>query len=116
MGIWKNSLDEANTAPVQGQSIQYTDRDSIPQTPQQLELPFTQQPIKTTKTKYELKREADELFENFNTVLHGRDVSIQHKQTILTTLLNGYKLGTPDHANRSKALLLDLFTELLGGI
>lgn len=123
MGIWKKNLDEANTGPVnQAQSIIYRDRDFSDEHDSskavQLELPFGHVAAvpKITKTQYELKKETDEIFENFKTVLTGKDVDTPNKLRVLTTILNNFKTGNSDISNRSQALLLDLFSELTNEI
>ena len=70
-------------------------------------------PEKPKKTKFELKREMDEKYENFKTVLQGRDVDITEKQKIIVTLLDNYKSTDVEISSRSRGLLLDLYTELL---
>lgn len=97
--------------PNVGQPVVYTDRDQL-----NLSFPVTKQPVVPKKSKAELKREADELFDNFRQVLYGRDVDVNHKQRTIATLLDNYKSGTSDIATRSKSLLIDLFTSFLVGL
>jgi hypothetical protein len=117
MGVWKH-LDGENN-PVIGQEIIHRDRDfadehhelPIPAaTAVQLELPF-EQPLKSLPDQNEIRRRADELFENFKIVLKGKDVDIHHKRQVLSTILGNYKNGSVDIATRSHELILDVFTE-----
>lgn len=76
---------------------------------EQLTLPFI-------KTKFDLekeKREQDEIFMNFHTVLRGKDVDLPHKQKVLLTLLDHVKSGNPELSHRSTYFLFDLFSELV---
>jgi hypothetical protein len=111
MGVWKNDINGGDTPfNVVGQSVPYTDRD------QQLELPFpkqTENPKEATERPWvreqREKRETQELFDNFKTVLKGKDVSLEDKQKIIITALNNFKTGNPSLSNISRAFLLDIF-------
>jgi hypothetical protein len=110
MGVWSKTLDETNGISA-GQNVPYTDRD------EQLSLPFPQQIPTNPKEMAERpwvkeqreKREIQELFDNFKTVLKGKDVSLEDKQKIILTALNNYKTGNPTLSNISRAFLLDIF-------
>jgi hypothetical protein len=122
MGIWKDAVTEAN-GPVKGQVIAYTDRDA-PRVPhelesKQLDLPFESAlvpkgSLPRIKTRAELDAEYDETFNNFKIVLNGQDVSADHKQTVLITLLNNYRSGNPYLSSRSQSLLLEILRKGLG--
>lgn len=82
----------------------------------QTDFSFETKEQKPIKTKQQLKQEADEVFNNFKITLLGRDVGLAEKQRIVVTLLDNYKTGSNDLSNRSRALLLDLFTAVLNAI
>lgn len=117
MGIWKNP-EEGQSNPVIGQSVSYTDRDFADEhvelpipgaVPVQLELPFD-------PALKSFNKQSDELFENFKTVLKGKNVSISDKRQILSTLLKNHRHGASDLSDRSQGLILDVFTDFWNGI
>lgn len=95
--------------PTQADSVIYHDRD-------QQAFPFaTEQPnpkLKAERPEVRAareRRETEELFSSFTTVLSGRDVSIDQKRHILKTILNNYKTGNANISNLSETFLTDLF-------
>jgi hypothetical protein len=83
---------------------------------EQLSFPFAQtqewnnpKAVKKVKTKADWDYEYDETFLNFRTVLTGKDVSVEDKTKVLTTLLNNVKGNVPYLVNRSQALLVEIF-------
>jgi hypothetical protein len=87
-------------SPVIGQTIPHIDRDSQVEN-EKREYTFPEQrvaPATVNSVPFQSRpnSELDELFENFRTVLLGKDVSTTQKGMVLWTVLENYKHGTPE--------------------